>query len=377
PSAYAPPPPGFTIRERLADYNQLSARWGEGVTVTGGQGWLVRGMQNGAGAAVTILRDGTEVEVNSFYIGADELLSIANSLAPLPGGHAPLALPAPFTLAEIRAQLPIAVFIPTDLPAGLVAEPPTVFPQSFPGMGDFATAKYMVVTIIYHTSSGSIALMVRNGMADIGYSDPTHLDHPVLANGISADFINLPTSEGGPLLQWAQEGSHIAISGPQQTRDSLLRIAASMSKSAELGATELPATRPTPTPAQPAFTLLHPAWLPEQNMSVSEWPDPGSPQPGANIVLSFDTPATLGQPHIPLTLREIKRGVYAEGLPDPQATRERVNGQNLFITQLGADCVRITWTRNDVDLTLTNAYDVQARPRYSCTQMERVAGSVR
>jgi len=150
-----------------------------------------------------------------------------------------------------------------------------------------------------------------------------------------------------------------------------------MSKSAELGATEQPATRPTLTPALPAFTLLRPAWLPELNMSVTEWADPGSPQPGANIVLSFDAPATLVQPHIPLTLREIKRGVYAEGLPDPQATRETVNGQNIFVTQLGADCVRITWTQNDVDLTLINAYNVQARPRYSCAQMEQVAGSVR
>ncbi len=39
--------------------------------------------------------------------------------------------------------------------------------------------------------------------------------------------------------------------------------------------------------------------------------------------------------------------------------------------------MRITWTQHDVDLTLTNAYDVQARPRYSCAQMEQVVGSVR
>ncbi|HEV8635996.1 MAG TPA: hypothetical protein VG370_17365, partial [Chloroflexota bacterium] len=80
-----------------------------------------------------------------------------------------------------------------------------------------------------------------------------------LPNGLTAHFLNMQPEYGGPILWWEQEGAYVALSGPRRTRDELVKIATSVSKTADLGLTESVDVRPTATPIPPPpFALLRP-----------------------------------------------------------------------------------------------------------------------
>ncbi len=366
----------LTVQEHPASYNEIAGGQGERITLAKGRAWLWRNIPNldGSPSVVTVLRDGVLIRLSSSIASADELVRVADSLTPVPGGHAPLPDPAPFTLAEIRAQLSIPVFVPTNLPADFVAEPPLVFNDSFPGE-NFATRLQTAIALSYHHRDGRPALWVKNSMVNITYSG-NHPDRPTLPNGITASYVNTPASQGGPTLQWQQDGVHLTISGPEQTRDSLLQIAANMSSTFDPNAVELPA-RPFATPAPPTFALLRPQWLPNLHMSVAQQDADSAPLPGGDIFLIFDNQPVDPQPHVPLVLHEIQRGVYAEGLPDARARQETAGGQAIWVSHDGDNCTQLSWTQNNVDLTLKNSYSLQAQPRYSCDQLRQIVAAVR
>jgi hypothetical protein len=45
-------------------------------------------------------------------------------------------------------------------------------------------------------------------------------------------LLNNEPQFGGPILWWQQDGTYIAVSGPHLTKDDLVKVAASMSKTA-------------------------------------------------------------------------------------------------------------------------------------------------
>jgi WD40-like Beta Propeller Repeat len=80
-------------------------------------------------------------------------------------------------------------------------------------------------------------------------------DSVALPNRISAHFLQVEPHYGGPILWWRQEGTYIAISGPRLTKDVLIAIAASMSKTAGFSdAVALPP--PGPEGALPAGPIV-------------------------------------------------------------------------------------------------------------------------
>lgn len=358
---------GLTIRELRAT-NSLVARWTEGAdstTLDGKQGWLRRGVRNadgtGSDSAVLVLRDGVLISISSFAIAPEELVKVASSLQTVPGSRAPLPNPTPPTLAELRQRGTFPIFVPTFVPAGLTPEQPTG--GELPGEN---------VTIKYHTADGAVGLIVVSGNPDgsPGLSMMKSEDIK-LPNGITAHLIRQRTTiYGGMTLWWQQDGTLVNISGPNLTQDQLLKIAASMSKTANLGKVEPVLVRPTPTPLPPlSYKILRPTWLPEQ-MTVREQRD------GDTITLGFD-PRPNDAPHNVLTLTEMPKSMISpSGKPDPQETREQIGGRTVTIIKRGQNCITLTWDVGELNLTLTNPYDPPGQPRYSCEQLRKIVESV-
>ncbi len=361
---------GVEIAERKASASDVTdiANQSEPVQVGAIAGWYSPGVRNadgtGGSANLTFVRDGVRIGLGSFVLGKDDLLRIAVSLAPVPGGHAPLPTPAPLTLAQIRLQMSFPVFVPTAIPAGLTPEPPVG------GERPQAT-----VRIDYHTANGVKALTVLNGPVGccLDGLSPKHDGEPLtLPNGIAAHFLAGTPETGGPVLWWQQEGAYLALSGSNETKDDLVTIAASLSKTADLGATQRPTARPTPTaiPAPP-FTILRPAWLPEP-LTVREQPIPG-PQPsdGAGVILGFDPHPDTPPSQALMTLRETpKAATPAVATPDPQAAHEMIGGHDVTIVRRGEEWITLSWVQGDVALTLTNP------ARYTPDQLRRIVASV-
>src|SRR5439155_24124830 len=96
---------GFTIIERRATFAEVATATerAELVATTVGKMWLRRGGPNASSAAIA-LRDGTFVSVASLGLAPDELVKVAGSLDPAPGGHAPMAEPTAPALEDIRPR---------------------------------------------------------------------------------------------------------------------------------------------------------------------------------------------------------------------------------------------------------------------------------
>lgn len=362
---------GVEIAERKAsasDVTDIPDQAGP-VQVGAIAGWYSPGVRNadgtGGSANLTFVRDGVRIGLGSFVLGKDDLLRIAVSLAPVPGGHAPLPTPVPLTLARIRQQVSFPVFVPAASPAGLIPEPPVG--------GDQPQA---MVRIDYHAADGTKALSILNGPVGccLDGLSPKHDGTPLtLPNDIAAHFLAGAPETGGPILWWQQEGTYLALSGPAETKDDLVTVAASLSKTADLGATQQPTARPTPTaiPAPP-FTILRPAWLPEP-LTVREQPIPG-PQPGigAGVILGFDPHPDTPPSQALMTLREApKAATPAVATPDPQAAQEMIGGHDVTIVRRGDAWVSLSWVQGDVALTLTNP------ARYTPDQLRQIVASVR
>lgn len=357
---------GLTFQEQRAT-NSLVARWmdrADPLTIAGNKGWLRRGVRNadgtGSDSAALVLRDGVLVSVSSFAIAPEELVKVAASLQPVPGSHAPLPNPTPPTLAELRRRVAFPIFVPTFVSAGLTPEQPTG--GELPGEN---------ITIKYHTADGSIALTVVNGTLDCCPGlDMMKSELLKLPNGISAKFANMGANAGGLYLWFEQEHRLISLNSPVLPKDQLLQVAASMSKTADLGKVEEPLARPTPTSLPPLqYKILRPTWFPEP-MTVREQRD------GDVLALGFD-PRPNDAPHSVLTLMEMHQAMISPGgKPDPQTTHERIGGYDVTIIKRGQNCITLDWEVGDLHLTLTNPYDPPGQPRYSCDQLQKIVESI-
>ncbi|MEJ2711254.1 MAG: hypothetical protein P8074_26840 [Anaerolineales bacterium] len=150
----------------------------------------------------------------------------------------------------------------------------------------------------------------------------------------------------------------------------MIKIAASMSRTADLG--EIEERTPLFTPTQAAempFGLLLPTWLPE-DATRSVRID------GEIVTLGFD-PHPDDAPHSVLTLMEMPAALFVPGGdPDPQAIREQIGEYEVTIIWRGQDCITLEWNVGDLHLQLTNPYDPPGQPRYSCDQMRRIVASI-
>lgn len=230
-------PTGVRITQRKASY-ELIDRWtqqsqqAQPATIPGGQGWLrrsardVKGPGTGSDSAAIVLRDGTLISVASFAVPADDLIKIVASLEPVPGSHPPLPDPTPPTLAEIRRRVSFSVFVPTWVPAGLTPEPPVG--------GEQPTQN---VEIRYRTADGGVGLTVTSGSLDCCPGYALLPSEPIaLPNGLEGHLIRRPTTRyGGLTLWWRQDGTTVSLSGPAVSEGDLVKIAASMSRTAGLG----------------------------------------------------------------------------------------------------------------------------------------------
>lgn len=353
---------GIVITQQAADYATVVSFTqkatpvllpGETEQASDVRAWARRGFTDvygtGSDSGVIVLRDGVLISLNSFAYGPEELLALAADLQPVPGGHAALPNPQPPTLAEVRASAPFAFFVPTWVPAGLTAEPPVGY------------------TITYHDRSGQPVLTVTNGtgLAD----DPRYAGEGVtLSNRLAAHWL-------GSLLWWVQDGTPLAISSESLSREEMLRVAASMSSSAELGVVALPPqptpapVLPTPTPMPtPAFAVLRPTWLPEE-MNVREQVE------GDTVSMGF-TPATGNSQAALVLVQTPARGDEGE-IADPQASSEQIGSYNVTVIRRGAEgCVTYTWETAGLRLTLTNVYDPPGTLKYSCEQMRRIVAGI-
>jgi len=160
--------PGADILQRKAtptDAAQLPPR-AEAVQMGQVKGWYPAGVKKSDGTGsnnnLGLLRDGAWIGLSSFVLERNALVQIAASLEPVKGGHPPLPDPAPLGLADLRRRVPFPIFVPTEVSAGLVPEPPVggEEPTSF-------------VRISYHTKDGSAGLRVTIGPAGSGLAaDP-------------------------------------------------------------------------------------------------------------------------------------------------------------------------------------------------------------
>ena len=131
------------------------------------------------------------------------------------------------SLANIRRLFSFPVFVPTAVPAGLN---PDVL------VTDDGRPAGPLVTINYWMADSRLALQVLNGPAGCCLdADPRRRRNAVkLPTNITGYFLPIEPVYGGPILWWQQEGAYIALSGPQLTRDELVRISASTSSTADL-----------------------------------------------------------------------------------------------------------------------------------------------
>ena len=195
-----------------------------------------------------------------------------------------------------------------------------------------------------------------------------------LANGIAAHYLPGTPESGGPILWWQQEGSYIALSGPQLTQDALVKMAASMSKTADLGRTVATPPRPTSSALPPpAFAILHPAWLPGPLALREEYPRAAGPTgPASYAILHFDAPSG-DNPQDALLLIEQPQALAANpATVEPGGVHETIGGRDVTIGYRGAACMNMTWVDGGIVLTLVNSYSPPGQPRYSCDQLRQI-----
>src|SRR5581483_6634523 len=358
----------ISIIEKLADY-ELMRNWTQGagpMDLNGVQTWVRRGDFNpntnlGGNSAVLVLRDGTLISISSFSVTPEQLLDVAKSLQPVLGSHTPLPNPTAPTLAEVRAQADFPFRIPTYVPEGLTPAPP------------------MSHQVEYYRADGSLALIVGNAKSGEGEMEQEeHFKKEIIKLSNSIEAHQLAFDPQIIILWWDQAGGYTALEGHGIARDEMLKIAASISSTAELGKIGTPPAPPTPTvvPA-PSFTILRPTFLPE-NMKTTETNIPTPDRKGAGVQLLFD-PHPNDPPHEVMTLTELPKEFAETDINDPQMIKQNIDGRAVTIIKRGKGCVTYSWVQGQVALTLTNPYDPPGPPgavRYSCEQMEKVIASI-
>ena len=281
---------------------------------------------------------------------------------------APSASPttAPLSLAEVRGRVTFPVFVPTYVPAGLVPQPPVWTG----GAGD-------TVEINYVRAGGPVVLHVLNGPTGCCLdADPRKAGKTLtLPDGTPAHLF-------GYILWWHQGGTYLALTAPGLPADELVKIAASMSDTADTVLPQPPAATGTPaqgtaTPLPPGFRVLRPDHLPEP-LAVRE-EHLQDPTGGVYVILHFDLRPTSGIT-LPDALTLLERPQQRQGGPDVadrRAALEVIAGRKVAVTRRGEACTAFDWVQAGVLLSLTNSYDPSGQVRYSCEQMRTVVESVR
>lgn len=128
-------------------------------------------------------------------------------------------------LAEVRKKASFPIFIPTEVPAGLLSNPPV--------LGERPT---YLVRIDYHTKDGINRLTVLNGPAGSCLAADSRKtgEAIILRDNIAGHFIKNQPEFGGPIIWWEEDGSYVALSSPYLTRDELAEIANTMSPYADI-----------------------------------------------------------------------------------------------------------------------------------------------
>ena len=130
-------------------------------------------------------------------------------------------------------------------------------------------------------------------------------------------------------------------------------------------------SNPTPTiqTQQFPFSILEPAWLPEEmqeNVQVD----------GQVVTLRFD-PNPDDPPHAVLTLTELPAAlVGAGGAQDPQASLEQIGNRKVTVIRRGQECTNFTWYEKGLQLSFNNVYDPPGQLRYTCDQLQKVIESI-
>lgn len=218
---------GFTVTQLRATYDLL-AGWterAEPVALEGAsRAWVRDAGDTATNSAVLLLRDGTLVQVSAFHLDVDALELIAASLEPVAGSRAPLPAPTPPTIEEARAAAGFPIFVPTRVPEGLTASPP---------VGG---------RIDYRDAEGVVQLSVLSGEEGCCLAaNPRQAGETVqIAGAIEARLIEMGPEYGGPILWWQQDGTYIAVSGPELTPEDLVEIAESVSPTADPGPLQPP-----------------------------------------------------------------------------------------------------------------------------------------
>lgn len=181
-----------------------------------------------------------------------------------------------------------------------------------------------------------------------------------------------------------RDGTLVSVSSMTLSPEELVKVAASV-QPVPGGHAPLPnptvepkVSRSTPTavPA-PKFTVLRPAWLPEQ-MAVREQYQPDPTGEGSQIEIGFDPRPEDQKPHGVLTLTEMARGAAGDRkITDPEAITENIGGRDVTIIMRGEDWITLLWEQGGVALMLTNPYDPPGHPRYTPDQLRKVVESIR
>lgn len=180
--------------------------------------------------------------------------------------HRPRPAPSP---AEIQAQLgqlaqevDFPLFAPGSVPE-LAPRAPRLLPSG------------VELQYVPAAEAGSDSPAVENGIL-ILQRKATPGDAAQLPGGVEG-VRHADGSASSSSFTLVRDGTWIGLSSLALDREALVQVAASMSRTAELGVTELPARRPQPAVPPPRFRVLRPEWLPEQ-MTVREETIPGPPE---------------------------------------------------------------------------------------------------
>ncbi len=350
-------------RASYADIAQAEMQ-GNPIDIGGIRGWATQpiSVSNGSSmtgsigqASVSFVRDGSFIQISGSAYSSADLVKVAVGLQAAPNSHAPLPAPQPPTIAQVRQQSKHQVFVPTDLPAGVVAEPPLA-PQTG-GSNDY-------VTILYHNHDGSPAFglvemnMGTGGMNPFSQILPAWLTQTVkLSNGSAASYIPIfpydiastqPTFDGSWFI-WQQGDTTFMLIGSGMGKADFGKIANSMSANADLSPVELPISpRPDVQVAPPNFKVLHPASLPNANLQAKERNVLAPNHAGNGVIISYTPNGEMFAFINGLLLVEMPASAASDLPNDPKASKEQIGGHEVSVTRNKNTCEMMTWQQDGV-----------------------------
>ncbi len=326
--------------------------------------------------------------------GRNQALPTLLPSTPAPGSSPTAGPTADAQQAALLAALePLAqeadypLFVPGHIPAGLVPRLPKLQPQE--AGGDQLWIEYMPAGKVEQDTMPTLRILEQR---------PTYESLVTGRNGAVPVAIEAATAwvredfradKGGTdsRVLVLRDGTLVTVRSDVLAAEDLLEIASSLQAvpgghaplpepqpptGAEMPAEPTPApVLPSPTPMPtPTFRVLRPTWLPEP-MTVHERVQ------GNIVTLGFDPQPGDGL-HDVLALYEMPLSLTSGGGSDNlQATREQIGEYMVTVTRDERGCGFYAWDTAGLRLTLSNVYDLQGQPRYTCEQMRKIVESVR